>query len=438
MHKTPVLRPDASGCGLRRLSEGYFTLLLLCQLCSYHRLTRRQESRAKISLNWLTMDIQNLIDHAMAEKNTIPPDERIDRISRKIDALQMQTDEAGLITLLIWIIHLLTELGNQGEIRQKAIAKIDRLSAPVFDLLEHRAEDDIANRLRTNYQIALSKIRQKQGDHFAAAWELEVGFSSTPDNPLGGFGNRFLGEGVRLLRLGLGGAALSRLNKGYRHLSGDDRLRAHLSIAKTFRLVGELDNARKEIEKADELILSAPDRFRLEAAWELGCIEMMEAGRCGPILNSVLMDGSHHLDAGYVAEAIAWGMAFDDEVWLKKLPSVKYALSKKDLKFRTAGFLVDCLEILENCRSAKTSVARRVRKIGQATLSTNMINGIDREQLFLVAAARVLAKLEQFRLAALVLSQYWSTSLKLTHWKNGDHLGIAQDLVKKSWFKHYL
>jgi hypothetical protein len=264
-----------------------------------------------------------------------------------------------------------------------------------------------------------------------------LGFHSQSGEVPGGDANKLIGEAHRLLRLGLGSAAVRRLRRAVDRSKGENLELAKLSLAKALRLSCELDEAYEVLQSMDAEVHESSKDLILERQWEEGCLEMTRKKRCGSIVSRTL-HGESHAESSYISEAIAWAYAFDDEVWRARLPTIRYLLKKSERDIKSAGFVVDALKVLEESYQESGSPFRKIQRVGKMIGSLSLIRGIDREQLVLIGAARWLAKFEQFRLASMLVAQYRANSWRLTNGRLDDHLGIATDLFGKTWFKDFL
>jgi hypothetical protein len=275
----------------------------------------------------------------------------------------------------------------------------------------------------------------EQGEHWAAVWNLEHAFQLEADSAIGGVGNRQLGEGLRLLRMGFANASIERMRRASDKLEKDAQCRALLILAKAQRLsclYSEAESTLNHIE--DKSNLSAA--FLNELQWEQGCASMTAKHGCNEPISKVMV-GNTHYEADYYTEAMLWVYAFGDEIWLKRLPTIAYQLAKTDLDFSRLSEVIDDLKLLHECYSGTGSMRKKIDMVGERIDSRSKILEIDREQLFLLGCARWLSRVSANRLAAVVLAQYRERSRQMTEGKSMDHLGVADDLMKKTWFKDF-
>jgi hypothetical protein len=278
--------------------------------------------------------------------------------------------------------------------------------------------------------LILSLVYRKAGLPFESAWEQLMAHHYSSRAPTGGPGFQSFSRAIRAMRMGHSEIALKNFVAANEHLSGKAMEQARLGQAKALRFLGNLNECELVVQSlmAGDLTAGA----KLECIWELACCKIHRDHDLTAMMKLIGKDASH-FQATYLIESYLWACALSLRSWREGFYKWSTLARYKDLGVRDHGVSFQAVRILEACYDDSVSLGLRLQALGEHLAIRREILLVDVELLFLLASVRWLARVGAEDMAGLILAEYKGLCMKLSSGKSQDVLGLAEDLLNRSW-----
>ncbi len=277
-----------------------------------------------------------------------------------------------------------------------------------------------------------SQLQRREGRHLASLWQQALASRTSRFALPGNAGFQKLAMGRRLMRLGHGDAALIQLQDAIREgLSKTLDEQAKLSILLLLRLRGDFDSARLLLaEWSRDPDLS--DRARMDLDWEVIIVESIARSNFRPLLRATKAHKTHHY-SGFILEVHLWMRAILSTEFVKDPTSVT-SLKRSGLFVESDRCIASVVRLLEKLYDEDYPLERRIEFVGEMLETAQSLHSIDHYLLTQLCAARFLSRHKALDLAAVVILEYETLSQKLSGGRTRDSLGVACDLLERSWY----
>lgn len=388
---------------------------------------RRAPTWSKALVEATKASVKGEIDGDAGDART--PGERLERINRGIREAEDAASPAEFLRLYVYVVSALVHDARHGGLTAKDVARFRKLAYSILQVQGIQPESSTMAFLYGELHLALSQIHRRNGDHWMAAWEQQMSLTLSRREPPGGIGFQLVSQAIRTLRLGSAARALTDFTEAESDgaLDSLNRERARLGRVRCLRLLGDHDAAANLAKESAAKAALRPATV-LELGWEVICLDAQESGELTRMVAAVGPKGDHG-QAVYLLEAIAWAYAMRGKQWIERLPKASTVARRRGVDARKLGFFLEAIEVVESCYDTDVPFAIRLDRLGAMLVRRQEVISVDRELLILAAAARWLWRAKQRELAATVLEEYRSLSLRLSNGANRDVLSLADDVL---------
>jgi hypothetical protein len=355
------------------------------------------------------------------------PAARLDFLSERIRDLDSDDTALGQLQRFITIIAVFLHHERFGGLTDRVIGGLTRVAEAILKTQGIQEKSSRLAFLHGELHLALSQVYRKDGKHWLAAWEQQLGYYSAKIDPAGGLAFQALAMGNRMIRLGNGPTALRLFTLAETSEPKPSVFeRARINRILTLRLLTRCDEAANLASDSLKITTLHPE-IRKEVIWENAVRTALQSGSLAPVC-SLVSQGSTHHDASYLIEAGLYAKVFAQRAWMERLPKMKYLARKPNMHPQRLGYIFRCAAQLDDCYDYEIPIAVRLRKLGEILKNTNRLISVTGELLVLAAAARWLNRAHASDLATLVYDEYRALSMRLTGGQKDDSLGIISDI----------
>ncbi len=342
-------------------------------------------------------------------------------------------DSHSLLRSFVYVVSALVHHLRHGGLQGREIRRLSQIGRNCL-----RLQGIVPGRSKTSFlygelHMALSQVYGVEGNLWQASWDQLIAKYATRDEPVGGITLHELSLGRRALRLGYGETAIHHLEAAMKHAGKSPQgATSGLALVKALRLAGRYEQASILIVtlKGEQEFVAAQ---HLELGWESAWLQLQSGGDFRGILSRVGDRGEHH-SGEFISEAKMAAYAIQSREFMDRFSKVATYMRRAIMTPSGLGAFYHCLEALEDCYNKDIPSINRLDTVAQLLEDSSEIVSIEKELLFLAAAARWLARANLREFAAQVLARYRSISWSLSSGKNADSLGLVGDLMQKDWF----
>ena len=358
---------------------------------------------------------------------------KFEYLQSEIRRLEKSSASDDLLRLFIVVISALL---LQKKLKRWTGGQIEKMVNLCYNILQMQKISAESSRLGFLYgeiNLALSQIYRSDGQHFAAAWQQQLSQHLVKQKASQISSHQRLAAAIRVMRLGHLAKArdyFARANTG--DLTAKQEEMAMINQLRCLRLLGRFDEHTKYRRNLIRRVDSSSASFQLELSWEFYCQKATATGELKAIINAVQKGGDHYHEA-YLLESYLWAYASSERNLRSRLPRVSALPRRKELRISARSYSYRAVSCLESLHDTDIPLVLRLKELGGILANSQQFVAIERSWLFWIAAARWLAKSHAPELAAVVLQQYQGACLASSNGQSSDLLGLAGDLIARSW-----
>ncbi len=354
-------------------------------------------------------------------------------IFQRLSDLSHSADSESLMRSFIYTISALVHHLHHGGLQDRDIRRLEQLGRDCL-----RLQRIVPGRSKTSFlhgelHMGLSQVFAFEGNLWRASWDQLVAKLATRDEPIGGVALHEISMARRNLRLGFGQASLRHVDHAIEH-AGSEAQKSGYSLVKVkvLRLSGQGEEAENLIK---ELVHSEgfTEDQRLELEWEKAWLRFSQSGDAREVMQMVGANGKHQSGA-FVGEAKMLAFSVPEREIAERISRVSTYFRRGVLTPSGLGVYYRCLATIEDSYDTGIPSNHRLDTVATMLEQSSGIISIEKELLFLAAAARWLARSNFRDFAAQVLCRYRALSWSLTSGRQADVLGVVSDLMEKKWF----
>jgi len=315
--------------------------------------------------------------------------------------------------------------------------EVSELFDLALSILKYKGFDPQRSRLKFLYGelfIILSQIYRRAGDQWNASWIQLMSTRYITDKTSQEYSRLVLGSAIRALRLGNIATAIAKFKDAEScNLPYRQKMRARIGNICALRLSHDHDPCGRLISETlnHEKI---NDRERSEILWQYMCLNAQSSQDISEIVKSVGPKGSHYF-AEYYLEAYLWTRTVENRLWEEKLAKLNSMARSRSLAVHKIGYFYRCAQVIDDAYNMEIPYEIRLKQLGTILGQRHMLITIDKELLFLAAAARWLSRSHNFNMASMILNEYKSLCLRISSGLSEDVLCVLGNLFDKSWFR---
>ena len=356
---------------------------------------------------------------------------RRDAIQKNLHLLSDRLDVGSQIRRFFYVLQLLFYQFRHGDLSPKEVAET---ISHARDILRLGNIDPLSSRLsflHAELNLIISQINQQDGRSWAAVRIQQTAVSNARNSQPETFAKHNLALGNRMLRLG----HMALAKKYFQAALDIDPENKHkgiarISVIRAERLSGNFIQARELIDKF-KTEYSANSKLANRLIWEDACLDISTLGSFEKLHKCIKRGGTHY-DARYILEAGLWAKGVVTVEDMARVMKVR-SLARGDLDMGDDGRLFKIAQSLEEAYDSETPREVRFERLTKRLESCSQLPSLNQELLVWLAASRCLVRQKAFDLAALCLSEYCGLSLKISGGVSKDVLGLAVDLINKTW-----
>ena len=403
----------------------------------------RQLTRPPRQVEWTVQQLEDFKarakDQVLRWRSALEPSEILLHILKEVESYKEGQEAEAQLWCFIFCMSALVHHEQAGGLNSKQLHDLFELAE---SLLKVRGIQPKKSRLTSMYSdlhTVRSQIYRKQGDHWSAAWEQHLALRYRGGKPSGGKAFHYFAMGNRLFRMGCRRLATSYYAAAVNQstsppLATAQISRLELSRITNFRISGEVELAEALLTDARKKV-HENDRIELDLKWEQLCCDVQRNHDIRPML-ATTRRGQPHYSAGYVVEAVLWGLCMPKRECLKELVVLESLRRNKTLSVKSHGLFYESVIAIQNAYDHTIPIETRMRHLSEYLRRTPELISIDKELMVWLAASRCLVRLRSYEMAVLCLARYESLSLQVSDGLSHDGLGLARDLIDGEWFKH--
>ena len=348
----------------------------------------------------------------------------------KIDELQSMVGDQPRLEILIYIIELLKLQGNKKTLTDQQIRQLLKIADTVAKVQGINNNRSRLSFLLGELQIAYAHLLKLDGQHWASTWSHYLSFYDSKGalNKDKGFQTYMLA--LQSMRLGHIENAISYLESSLDGLDELDSISAILSLAKCYRIIGKLDEAKKALDRCSPESLE--EDFHAAWIWEKTIITYLQDWNIRPILK-LIRRGNSHYKSQYIIEGTLLCLLSKEKSHIPKLPKIRNLQRHKHLRSSKNDFFFQAAAVIQDCYDYEIPLRNRLVALGEQLGKTNKIVSIDKEMLIWGCAIRWLNRSKAFDFLALCMKEYNQKSLMISNGTNKDvynfNMELNQELV---------
>jgi hypothetical protein len=356
------------------------------------------------------------------------PDKRLETILTELRKVEDDLSSGGQLRRFVLCMSLLVHQVRFGGLKESQINSAVTTASSILRLNGVANPRSRLTALAAELHIILSQIRYLQGQTWLGAWQRELGERlENKKYSDQGVGIHLFGKAIRYMRLGEARLALATFVEAEKHLKDPQRLlNARIRRIRLLRLRQDYAECLDLIARTEREI-PTDGAHAIELSWEKLCVEVQTTANAQPMVLAVSPRGAHRT-ASYFLEAFLYCQAVAKPP-NGKMTAVATAGRAANLHATQEGFFYKAALCLEKSLDREYHYIYRLDELGDVLAQRALLASIDKELLFLLAAARCLIRTRFDEFAELVLTEYVALSRRLTDQKSGDALGIGADLV---------
>jgi hypothetical protein len=375
--------------------------------------------------------IKEEVKEALAK---IAPDERLEYIGTETKLLENRTEPEDLIRHFVLLIHLLLIGTKSQSLRQNEVRQLSKKAYSLLLLAGIKPGNSLLSNLYGELHLALAQNSRHAGRHIDAFWQQQLAMVQSRRAPVGGEVFQNINLGIRAERLGHFQLSSSFFRSALEAATQpQDLSKIRIHLLRQARITGDWESfeaTARQIENSDGVDQGALD----ELHWER-CLKQYLTEHSTDTLLAALRRDSPQYDLSYIAEAKLLSFAVQSSDLSANL--AKISTYQKNLGLRKAArdSRIDIITGFESAYDGDTPFAIRLRDLGEVLQRVAELPTIDLELLTWLAAARWLARNNNFEMAKFCVAEYQAICLRITAGASPDPTGLISDLVGRSWLQ---
>ena len=359
---------------------------------------------------------------------------RLQSILRELQAAADKHDDDNRLRSFVLIMSALVYHQRLGGLKDSQVSSLHNKAVAILQAQGIEPGRSRLAFLWGELHQVKSLIDRRNGEHWLAAWELQLGgYLSRPtkfhDSPF-----QSLAYANRSLRLGNARLAYQWYETASMAKQATVKEQALLGQVRCARLMGEIDLCLRLIEnniKASEDFSEASKR---EFGWEKLRIDHIVSDNFAPIFPQIQKKNEFH-STTFIVEAYLLAASLSSKDWMNRMRKMRTVARDKhlDTKRRQAEF--NFALCIEDGYEVDVPLVNRLRNLGQHLSGLSEIPNIDKVLLAWAAATRWLIRSHAKPLAALTLREYRSLSMRLSDGQDDDVTRACRDMLDAEWYK---
>ncbi len=284
----------------------------------------------------------------------------------------------------------------------------------------------LAGDLLGELSLVRSQIERAGGEHFLAAWNLELSARSMDLNDANRRIVTLTGRAMRQMRLGNSEDVLADSDR-LEALEINNRERAQICFmrAQIHRFGHQFDAAMQAIDRGMVHARGISDQEEA-LAFEKLLLVAQQTGNLRPVTNSVRARGDH-FDATRFLEVHLLTKAAPRKIWLNQVATISTRARANNLAVHRLGTTYDAALCLENCYDPEIPTEFRLAELGEMLAKRNQLPTLQQELMFLAGAYAWLLRGRFNELARMIGRDYMALSQRASMGLSDDALSVMDE-----------
>ncbi len=391
-------------------------------------------------LKWNTKDIDAiriLVDSEIATLRARQSENQCrESLKQEIYRLAQFDDTSSLQRLLLTIFHVLDFHGKSGGLSEGEVSRLLELAQGILQKSKITPFKSKLAYLYGDLHRLKSQIYLREGKVWASTWQQQMALQVSGAKLSQATASQLLTLAARCMRMGQCALACEYYAQAEQSLVQSDPSAfemARLGQLRCLRLKGALPEFDDLMDKTLSLVPLSPSLVN-ELHWEK-CRRDIFVHQDLNKMMELTRKGKSHYQAPFLLEAFFWTRAIGSNRWHQEFSSITAVFRRTQLDARKDAKSFRLAMSLEHCSDTEIPFLLRLGHIEKVIVDIEGLESIDQQLLCWLAICRWLNRSKSFHLARLVLAEYTALSLRISDGRSRDSLGIADDLIQKSWLR---